>query len=201
MILAGTTWIRPKPSPMPKWRTLFMLPEPAVRGKLWGRLAAALIGLLLLAYLVRRAGPSSTFGRDRLRWMGAAAGDRPGWTVTRRADLGVASDAARCPASTFLRQDVRVAPGVGGSGTSRRVRSDLRRYVAGCKARRGIAACGQNYFRSAGSSPVHPEQHDRDHRGHNFGGFPCYLSPGRSLFTRRSSVSHLWRLCSWPSLP
>jgi phosphatidylglycerophosphate synthase len=36
-----------------------MLPEPAVRGKLWGRLAAALIGLLLLAYLVRRAGPSA----------------------------------------------------------------------------------------------------------------------------------------------
>ena len=36
-----------------------MLPEPAVRGKLWGRLAGALIGLLLLAYLVRRAGPSA----------------------------------------------------------------------------------------------------------------------------------------------
>jgi phosphatidylglycerophosphate synthase len=35
-----------------------MLPDPANRGKLWGRLAAALIGLLLLAHLVRRAGPS-----------------------------------------------------------------------------------------------------------------------------------------------
>jgi len=35
-----------------------MLPEPAIRGKLWGRLAAASIGLLLLANLVRRSGPS-----------------------------------------------------------------------------------------------------------------------------------------------
>src|SRR5271166_4368399 len=35
-----------------------MLPEPALRRKLWGRLAAALIGLLLLGYLVRHAGPS-----------------------------------------------------------------------------------------------------------------------------------------------
>ena len=35
-----------------------MLPEPALRRKLWRRLAAALIGLLLLVYLVRRAGPS-----------------------------------------------------------------------------------------------------------------------------------------------
>jgi hypothetical protein len=36
-----------------------MLPEPALRRKMWGRLAAALIGLLLLAYLVRRAGLSN----------------------------------------------------------------------------------------------------------------------------------------------
>ena len=36
-----------------------MLPETAVRSKLWGRLAASLIGLLLLAYLVRRAGASA----------------------------------------------------------------------------------------------------------------------------------------------
>jgi phosphatidylglycerophosphate synthase len=35
-----------------------MLPEPALRRRLWRRLAAALIGLLLLAYLVRRAGPA-----------------------------------------------------------------------------------------------------------------------------------------------
>ena len=35
-----------------------MLPEPALRRKLWSRLAAALIGLLLLAHLVRRAGPT-----------------------------------------------------------------------------------------------------------------------------------------------
>ena len=35
-----------------------MLPEPALRRKLWSRLAAALIGLLLLAHLVRRAGPA-----------------------------------------------------------------------------------------------------------------------------------------------
>ena len=35
-----------------------MPPDPTIRGKLWGRLAAASIGLLLLAHLVRRAGPS-----------------------------------------------------------------------------------------------------------------------------------------------
>ena len=35
-----------------------MLPEPALRRRLWRRLAAVLIGLLLLAYLVRRAGPA-----------------------------------------------------------------------------------------------------------------------------------------------
>ena len=35
-----------------------MLPEPALRRRVWRRLAAALIGLLLLAYLVRRAGPA-----------------------------------------------------------------------------------------------------------------------------------------------
>jgi phosphatidylglycerophosphate synthase len=35
-----------------------MLPEPPVHRKSWGRLAAALIGLLLLAYLVRKAGLS-----------------------------------------------------------------------------------------------------------------------------------------------
>ena len=35
------------------------MPEAAHPRKLWGRLAAALIGLLLLAYLVRRVGPSA----------------------------------------------------------------------------------------------------------------------------------------------
>ena len=34
------------------------MPEPAASRKLWGRLAVALIGLLLLAHLVRRAGPA-----------------------------------------------------------------------------------------------------------------------------------------------
>ena len=43
---------------MPTGRVFLMLPKPVVRRKSWGRLAAALIGLLLLAYLVRRTGPS-----------------------------------------------------------------------------------------------------------------------------------------------
>ena len=43
---------------MPKRRAFCMLPEPATSRKVWGRLAAASIGLLLLAHLVRRAGPS-----------------------------------------------------------------------------------------------------------------------------------------------
>jgi len=43
-----------------------MPPDPAVRGRLWGRLAAALIGLLLLSHLVRRAGPSQL-------WQGIAS--------------------------------------------------------------------------------------------------------------------------------
>jgi phosphatidylglycerophosphate synthase len=43
---------------MPAGRAFLMLPKPVLPRKLWGRLAAALIGLLLLAYLVRRAGPS-----------------------------------------------------------------------------------------------------------------------------------------------
>jgi len=39
-------------------RAYCMLREAGVRGKVWGRLAAASIGLLLFAHLVRRAGPS-----------------------------------------------------------------------------------------------------------------------------------------------
>jgi len=43
---------------MPAKGAFCMLPEPAGSRKLWGRLAAASLGVLLLAHLVRRAGPS-----------------------------------------------------------------------------------------------------------------------------------------------
>src|SRR3974377_1024777 len=55
----GMTWTRRKRLLMRGKKVLWMLPETATRKKLWGRLPAALIGLLLFAHLVRRAGPAT----------------------------------------------------------------------------------------------------------------------------------------------
>ena len=111
-----------------------------VRRKAWGRLAACADWPAASGAFGAARGPVETSGRDRLRRMGAGAGDRPGRIVARRADLGVASDAPRCPASGFFRQDVRLAPGIGGSGTNRRIRPGIRRYMAGRRARVRSAA-------------------------------------------------------------
>src|SRR5690349_5236064 len=53
----GTTWIHPRRLRTPARKVWFM-PDAAASRKLWSRAAVALIGMLLLAHLVHRAGPS-----------------------------------------------------------------------------------------------------------------------------------------------
>ena len=103
-----------------------MPPEPSGARKMWGRLAAALIGALLLAHLVRRADPS------RL-WAGIAS---VGWGLVLVIALAGLShlvrtwawrltlpDARRRPS---FWQDARIAPCIGGCGAGRRIRPSLR---------------------------------------------------------------------------
>ena len=62
-----------------------MPPDPPVRGRLWGRLAAGLIGLLLLSHLLRRAGPAQL-------WQGIAS---VGWGLVLVIVLAGLSHAVR----------------------------------------------------------------------------------------------------------
>jgi phosphatidylglycerophosphate synthase len=80
-----------------------MLPDPAVRGKLWRRLAAALIGLLLLAHLVRRAGPAQL-------WQGIAS---VGWGLVLVIALAGLSQAVRTWAWRLTLLDARGRPSFG----------------------------------------------------------------------------------------
>ena len=109
-------------------------------------------------------GAGATLARHRLRRMGPGAGDCPGRIGASGAYVGVASDAPRRPPSAFIRQDVRLAPGIRGGGTGRRIRPGFRRYMAGRRAGCRFAHCDANYFRSAGSCPLHAEQYHRDLR-------------------------------------
>ena len=143
-------------------------------------------------------GPVETSGRDRLRGMGPGAGDRAGRIVPRRSGLGVASDAPRCGPSGLFRQDVRLAPGIGGSGPNRRLRSGIRRYVEGGAARSASAACRQNHIRGAGPNAVHSEQHSRNFLGYRFGDLPVASArPGCSL-RKDFRDACWWRLCASP---
>ena len=126
-----------------------------LRGRLWGRLAAALIGLLLLAHLVRRAGPAQL-------WQGIAS---VGWGLVLVIALAGLSQAVRTWAWRLTLRDARRRPSFGRMfalrlaseaagqvGVFGQVFGDTWR-VAGLGA--DLPHRDANYFRSAGSCPVY----------------------------------------------
>ena len=80
-----------------------MLRDLAISRRVWGRLAAALIGLLLLAYLVRRAGPAQL-------WQGIAS---VGWGLVPVIVLAGLSQAVRTWAWRLTLLDARRRPSFG----------------------------------------------------------------------------------------
>ena len=147
-----------------------MLPDLAISRKMWGRLAAALIGLLLLAHLVRRAGPSRLLeGIASVGWglvlvialAGLSQAVRTwAWRLTLL-------DAGRRPSFGRMFALRLASEAAGQVGVFGQVFGDTWRV-----ARLGadLPHCDTNYFSSAGSCPVHAEQHHRDHRGCSFAG-------------------------------
>src|ERR1039457_1189944 len=99
----GTTWIRRRRWLMPTRRAFCMLRDLAISRRVWGRLAAALIGLLLLAYLVRRAGPAQL-------WQGIAS---VGWGLVPVIVLAGLSQAVRTWAWRLTLLDARRRPSFG----------------------------------------------------------------------------------------
>src|ERR1035438_7516014 len=99
----GTTWIRRRRWLMPTRRAFCMLRDLAISRRVWGRLAAALIGLLLLAYLVDRAGPAQL-------WQGIAS---VGWGLVPVIVLAGLSQAVRTWAWRLTLLDARRRPSFG----------------------------------------------------------------------------------------
>ena len=88
---------------MPAKRAFYMPPEPAPRARIWSRLAAALIGLLLLSHLVRRAGPAQL-------WQGVAS---VGWGLVLVIVLAGLSQAVRTWAWRLTLPNARRRPSFG----------------------------------------------------------------------------------------
>ena len=174
-----------------------MLRDLVTSRKLWSRLAAALIGLLLLAHLVRRAGPAQL-------WQGIAS---VGWGLVLVIVLAGLSQAVRTWAWRLTLRDARRRPSFGRMFALR-----LASEAAG-----QVGVFGQVFgdtWRVAGlgadlpiATRITSVALDRalytlsstivTIAGVDCAGLRLTSSTARSLFTRRYLVSSSWLLCPW----
>ena len=114
------------------------------------RLVAALFGALLLADLVRRAGPSALVESVTTLGCGIDPGPCSRRSLAPCEDLGLADHAARSKAPSLLSANARTAPVVGGGGTVWRPGTDIRGNSAGLTHEPDGAARQWHCFSSTG---------------------------------------------------